>query len=188
LELALVRIWEDAWLPRDESRRLFTPRGTNLLSYVDELIDPLTGSWDKALVRDIFWEDVECILCIPIHEGMDDLIAWHFNRMGSSLFDQHTRCLCQKNEEAQLVEGGSASGTANRVNDPLWRKLWNLDCPKKMIHFLWRLGHNTLALRVNLRRRGVKIDTKCVMCERHDEDGAHLFFKCKGVRQVWANL
>jgi hypothetical protein len=26
------------------------------------------------------------------------------------------------------------------------------------------------------------------MCERHDEDGAHLFFKCKGVRQAWANL
>lgn len=96
--------------------------------------------------------------------------------MGSSLFDQHTRCLCQKNEEARLVD------------DPFWRKLWNLDCPKKMIHFLWRLGHNTLALRVNLRRRGMKIDTKCVMCERYDEDGAHLFFKCKGVRQVWANL
>lgn len=52
-----ILIWEDAWLPRDESRRLFTPRGTNLLSYVDELIDPLTGSWDEALVRDIFWEE-----------------------------------------------------------------------------------------------------------------------------------
>jgi hypothetical protein len=22
---------------------------------------------------------VECILGIPLHEGMDDLVAWHFN-------------------------------------------------------------------------------------------------------------
>lgn len=32
------------------------------------------------------------------------------------------------------------------------------DCPKKMLHFMWRLCHNSLALRVNLKRRGVKMD------------------------------
>jgi hypothetical protein len=26
------------------------------------------------------------------------------------------------------------------------------------------------------------------MCGRFDEDGAHLFFKCKDVRQVWTHL
>jgi ribonuclease HI len=34
----------------------------------------------------------------------------------------------------------------------------------------------------------MKIDKSCVMCGRHDEDGAHLFFKCKFVRHIWAEL
>jgi hypothetical protein len=78
-----IRIWEDKWLPRDQARRPFTPRGHNLLTYVSEMVDPITGTWDEVLLREIFWdEDVECILGIPVHEGMDDLVAWHFNTDG----------------------------------------------------------------------------------------------------------
>ena len=32
------------------------------------------------------------------------------------------------------------------------------------------------------------MDTKCVLCNRLDEDGAHLFFKCKGAVKVWRAL
>jgi hypothetical protein len=157
---------------------------------VDELIDPITGSWDEALVRDIFWEeDAECILCIPVHEGMDDLVAWHFNNNGQfTVRSAYKVFMADKKKSTERRGGGSASGTASWLDDLFWRRVWNLNRPKKMIHFLWRLGHNSLALRVNLRRRGMKIDTSCVMCGRLDEDGAHLFFKCKGVRHVWANL
>ena len=34
----------------------------------------------------------------------------------------------------------------------------------------------------------MRIDTGCVMCGRYDEHGAHLFFKCKSVRHIWAEL
>ena len=34
----------------------------------------------------------------------------------------------------------------------------------------------------------MKLDTKCVMCNRLDEDGGHLFFKCKQVRWLWGEL
>jgi hypothetical protein len=78
-----VRIWEDEWIPREESCRPFTPRGQNLLSQVDELINPVNGSWDEELIREMFWEeDAECILSIPVHAGMDDLVAWHHNTSG----------------------------------------------------------------------------------------------------------
>lgn len=43
-------------------------------------------------------------------------------------------------------------------------------------------------LRRNLSRRGMKIDTVCPVCLRQEEDGAHLFFKCKLARQVWLQL
>ena len=38
---------------------------------------------------------------------------------------------------------------------------------------------------MNLRRRGMDIDTRCVICQRFNEDGAHLFFKCKLMQKVW---
>lgn len=115
-----IRIWENNWLPRDESRRPFTPKGSNLLSYVDELINPVTGCWDEALVRDTFWdEDADFILCIPIHEGMDDLIAWHFNKEGQfSVRSAYKVFMSDKKRNTSRWGGGSASGTANQVDDP----------------------------------------------------------------------
>lgn len=50
---------------------------------------------------------------------------------------------------------------------------------------MWRFCHNSHPLRVNLKRRGVVLDTRCVVCSRLDEDGAHLFFKCKHMVKVW---
>ena len=67
----------------------------------------------------------------------------------------------------------------------MWKRLWKELWPKKITHFLWRLAHNSLALRMNLKRRGMELDTRCVMCGRLDEDGAHLFLKCKHVIKVW---
>ncbi|RLN33089.1 hypothetical protein C2845_PM03G16420 [Panicum miliaceum] len=50
------------------------------------------------------------------------------------------------------------------------------------------MGHNSVAVRVNLRRRGMDLDTKCVMFNRLDEDGGHLFLKCKFAKQLWREL
>ena len=69
-----------------------------------------------------------------------------------------------------------------------WKKLWALKCPGKIKHHLWRLTNNSLAVRKELVQRGMEMDTKCVLCNRLDEDGAHLFFKCKGAVKVWRAL
>lgn len=78
-----VRIWEDPWIPAGFSRRPRTPRGNIILSRVAELIDPISGTWDVQLVRDLFWEeDVTNILAIPTHTDRDDHVAWHFDSKG----------------------------------------------------------------------------------------------------------
>ena len=62
-------------------RRPITPRGHTLLTKVSELIDPASGDWDRQLIKDVFWEeDWEHILSIPIKQGMDDLLAWHYDK------------------------------------------------------------------------------------------------------------
>jgi hypothetical protein len=41
---------------------------------------------------------------------------------------------------------------------------------------------------MGLERRGMELDTRCVMCGRYNEDGGHLFFQCKYVKPVWQEL
>ena len=78
-----IRIWDDPWIPEGITRRPRTPRGAVLLSKVAELIDPLTGTWDQQLIRDIFWEeDAVNILATPVHPDRDDVVAWHFDSKG----------------------------------------------------------------------------------------------------------
>lgn len=81
-------------------------------------------------------------------------------------------------------ENGRAQGGGSQGLDPTWEKIWKLECPNKVKHFIWRLAHNSHLLRRNLARRGMQIDTKCLVCDRLDEDGGHLFLKCKLAKQV----
>jgi len=56
-----LNIWSE-W-----TRRPITPRGNNLLTAVDDLIDPATGDWDRELVEEIFWEeDAKLILALQL--------------------------------------------------------------------------------------------------------------------------
>lgn len=78
-----IRVWTDPWLPRTWARRPLTRRGNNLISRVDELVDPTTGSWDVQLVKDTFLEvDAKLILSLPIHTDLPDSVAWHFDAKG----------------------------------------------------------------------------------------------------------
>jgi ribonuclease HI len=53
---------------------------------------------------------------------------------------------------------------------------------------MWRLGHNSHPLLMNVERKGVETDTRCIVCKRLFEDGGHLFFNCKEVKRLWRAL
>ena len=78
-----IKIWEDSWIPASHNLKVLTPRGNNLLTTVDELINPITGTWDEELIKDLFWTvDANRILQIPLVQGREDVVAWHHNRNG----------------------------------------------------------------------------------------------------------
>jgi hypothetical protein len=79
-----------------------------------------------------------------------------------------------------------SSGTGD--SSAQWKQIWNLSVVPNIKQFIWRLAHNSLPLKMNIKRRGMKCDTLCVCCRGLDEDGAHLFLKCKEVRKVWELL
>ena len=58
----------------------------------------------------------------------------------------------------------------------------------KIRQCVWRIAHNSLAFKMNIKHRGVDLDTRCPVCLRLDEDGAHCFLKCKEVRKCWRQV
>lgn len=178
-----IDIWGDPWLSRDGTRQPSTPRGSCLLTRVSDLIDPVTMRWDEALVRDIFWpEDVPVILATPIRNDFEDYYAWHYDAKG--LFSVKSAYqVYVKNKDNSSV--GTSSEPAREEVE--WKKIWKMPCQPKIQQFMWRLAHNSLPLKLNIKR-SIDCDTLCVCCRRLDEDGCHLFLKCKEVKKLWREM
>jgi len=71
-----------SWIANEVSRRPITPKGHTLLTR-EELLNPVSGTWDEELIRDVFWEEnVKYILATPTNPGHDDFLAWHFDPRG----------------------------------------------------------------------------------------------------------
>jgi hypothetical protein len=184
-----INIWQDPRLPREWSRLHVTPRRNSLLTKVSELIDPGTGKWDEELVTQTFWpQDTKLILATPVHTELDDSVAWHYGSRGC--FSVRSAYKVYREFIKRSERGGGASTTNGGLFErQQWKLIWSLKCPGKVKQFLWRFTHNSLAVRRNLERRGVKLESaQCVMCGRDLEDGGHLFFKCKLVKKLWREL
>jgi hypothetical protein len=175
-----VNLWSDPWLPRDGSRLPITPRRQSLLTKVHELINPATGQWDEELVRDTLWDaDANIVLKIPVREDFEDFPAWHYDEKG--VFTVKSAYHLYMTVNYPDNPGGSGNGDAQIQ----WNNIWKLAVVPKIKQFMWRLAHNSLPLKMSIKRRGIECDTLYVCCRRFDEDGAHLFLKCKEVRKVW---
>ncbi|XP_073360497.1 uncharacterized protein [Aegilops tauschii subsp. strangulata] len=129
---------------------------------------------------------------IPIREGVQDFIVWQFDSKGMHSVKSAYKLQVQWEKQAKSGDVGSSSthiGNLDRCDDDSWKRLWKLPYPKNVQMFPWRIKHESLALWTNLQKRGIPIEsTKCLFCERADEDGAHLFIKCKAVKEVWRDL
>jgi len=177
-----IKIWEDPSIANGVSRRPITPRGHNLLTKAVELINPSSGTWDEEMSRDVFWEeDVRYILATPTNSGHDDVVAWHLDRRGLFSVKSAYHVLNDEKHRVKPHQRGESSsgGRHEKQTGAVWRKLWKIPCPSKVRHFIWRLARDSLAVKMNIRRRGVLLDTRCPVCYCLDEDGVTVFSNVK---------
>jgi hypothetical protein len=150
---------------------------------VSELIDPISESWDMPLVQQSFApDDARIILSIPIVEQSEDYLAWHLDKKGvfsvKSAYKLHV----------DLMQRENRPNSDPHPEQLIWKRLWKMNCPPKVLHFLWRFCHNSHPLYMNIERRGVDLNTRCTVCCRNFEDGSHLFIQCKEVKKMWRAL
>jgi hypothetical protein len=129
-----LKIWSEPWIPREISRRPVTPKRGNILTDVDELIDPSTGTWDLVLVKDIFWEeDATVILTLLVHEGKENTLAWHYDEHG--VFSVKSAYKVCRDELIRRRENDKGQGGSSQAVELIWDGIWKMKCPNKIKHF-----------------------------------------------------
>jgi hypothetical protein len=133
-----VNISEGRWIPSSYNLKIMTPKGTNILQYVSDLINPIDGQWDSELIESIFWPIyAHRILQIPLtpERGREDLVAWHYNKLGlftvrSGYYDRWDYRFGRKERNQNIAQSA--------IN-PVWKQLWSLEVPSKINIFGWRV-------------------------------------------------
>jgi len=143
-----VNIWTDPWIPHGKTRRPATYRGAAVLTRVVDLLDPVSGSWDETLVKDTFSEfDAEAILKLRVNPDMEDRHAWHFDKKGLFSVKSAYKLAVQRRENEMGRNAASSESLPVGNSGFRWDKIWGMEVPNKVKMFIWRLVHNSLAVR-----------------------------------------
>ncbi|WCJ39879.1 hypothetical protein M5689_020830 [Euphorbia peplus] len=80
----------------------------------------------------------------------------------------------------------SSDMTSSSVGPNLmWKHLWKLDLPPKIIHFLWGCCHNILPRPDNLSRRKIPASNTCVFCGGEGRSLIHILKQCCNAKRIW---
>ena len=176
-----VHIWEDRWIPNSDSFKLISPRRTqDNKVMVSDLIDVNRRSWEIVKVRNTFiTHEAELVLGIPISFSLlpDDSVIWAWtpnrNFTVKSAYRVAQRSL---KEGATRPDPGDCSDNAKMK--VIWKMVWQLDCPNKIKHFMWRVCKNILPTRNRLKVKGVGCEDCCALCGSSETSG-HILWDCK---------
>ena len=87
-----------------------------------------------------------------------------------------------KTRNSKTVSGGT-SDTSRKQS--LWKLIWNLNCPNKIKHFMWRACRNILPTKNRLKAKGICIKDGCEQCGLSESAG-HILWDCKLASDVWS--
>jgi ribonuclease HI len=182
-----INIWEDHWIPNSYTRKVLSSKGQSLLRTVDELISPVTGTWDEELIRENLLQiDAERILKIPLSEHLtDDFVAWHNTKSHS--FTVRSAYYTEWNHQFGN-RMRRPDGQGNTSCNPVWEKVWKLEVPSKIKIFMWRALHGVVPGKSILADRHMRVHPQCPVCQAGPEDMRHLLFTCLRAREVWKSL
>lgn len=178
-----ISVWNDHWLPSTRPR----PANKNQHNIypeltVDALIDGTSRAWNLQVIRTLVDpQDVKLIESIPLSRvPAGDRNGWNLTTNGKYTVKSgyEVERVYPDRESIPLMYGPSVT--------PLKAFCWKLRCPPKLKHFLWQLLTGCIAVKKNLRSRGMQGDTICDRCGAPEESTNHVFFECPQAVQVWS--
>ncbi|KAF4350693.1 hypothetical protein F8388_003414 [Cannabis sativa] len=140
------------------------------------------GNWNMAKIDKHFHkDDISWIQGIPIDLYMEDTLIWPFTPNGQYIVKSGYRV----GREMNL----NPTRCSNMTDiQKWWKMIWSLHLPPRMKLFGWRVCHNWLPAKMNLKHRGMEVNTRCELCARYDETLTHALWSCDKVKSIWKLL
>ncbi|KAM2231146.1 hypothetical protein ACFX1S_015471 [Malus domestica] len=181
-----INIRDDPWFPKPTTF-LVKPRDCLQETMVSDLIEPNSRSWKSEVILQGFnSEDTKHILSIPLSKfGCCDRLVWHHTVDGSYSVKTGYGVAVSLLENGVLGKKGRGVPSMHHNTNQVWKGIWNLQVPNKIKFFIWRCCNNAFAVRHNLKRRYMRIDNVCGVCNLVDESENHLFFRCDLSHRLW---
>ena len=154
--------------------------------HVSDLIDVDRRSWDITKVKSTFLpHEAEVVLGIPISFRLpkDSFIwAWTTHRkfIVKSAYMVAQKWLKERNTQSET--GGSSDSSKMRS---IWKLIWQLNCPNKIKHFMWRACKNILPTKNWLMTRGVGSEDCCALCGQSEASG-YVLWRCHYAKAIWS--
>ncbi|XP_023639555.1 uncharacterized protein LOC111830929 [Capsella rubella] len=177
-----ISIWTDPWIPAQFPRPALSNGPVMDPSLqLTQLIDRQNNSWRQDLLQVHFDpSEVSIINAIPVGSNPgEDSLGWHFTKNGKYTVKSGYHI-------ARMVDPLCAKVVFGPELSPLFAKVWKVQCPPKIRHFMWQVVSGCISVAANLRRRGINIDPSCVRCGHPIETANHAVFECPPARQLWA--
>ncbi|XP_050211934.1 uncharacterized protein LOC126662091 [Mercurialis annua] len=157
--------------------KIYGQSALDITSSVSELIE--NGRWKENLIqRSFLSKDVEYIQSIPLPQSnLLDKLRWHYDKKGEYSARSGYRLA------VRLRDATIRPDNAHKMR--WWKYMWNLDMPPKIKIFMWRTFHNLLPVKINMKIRGLSIDTNCPICNEGYETSMHSLWSCPNAKNVW---
>ncbi|XP_020576750.1 uncharacterized protein LOC110022248 [Phalaenopsis equestris] len=160
-----ISFWHDQWGLGDHNTFAETPENNKLL-ISDVWIDE---NWDISKLFSLAGDKTAHVTKIPIKK----------TTIGTPLWKTSSTISPSKMLYSHL---------SNLFSFDKWRwgkPIWNNFFTPSVSFFLWRYLFNLLPLDDILKLKGLKLASRCQLCNREEESAVHLFFQCSYAKEVW---
>ncbi|KAL8146995.1 hypothetical protein AgCh_004640 [Apium graveolens] len=132
--------------------------------------------WDIDIVADLFnLRDQQCILNMRIgDENEEDSLYWWQERSGEYSVKSAYR-LIQAQKGLWRVSDNSS----------VWRIIWRIKAPPKVLNLVWRALSNCLPTKTNLHAKFVPLTTTCPICSGEEETVLQALVGCPFANSCW---
>ena len=137
---------------------------------VSYLIDEAKGTWNENLVKECFNpSDAEQILQLPLcHNHCEDFPSWPYTKEGIySVRSAYNLAKLEGFHKFLSVNGKGESSDMTKIKR-VWKRLWMIKAPAKMKIILWRMAHDCLPTRMQLKHRHIPAPYACCFCGREE--------------------
>ncbi|KAH1193273.1 Histone-lysine N-methyltransferase ATX5 [Glycine max] len=180
-----IKFWTDKWLGEDYTLEqkynqlfLISRQQKSLISNMGDFTHD-SWRWDMRWRRNLFDHEshlavqfMEEISSVPIQRHDKDTMLWLAEPNG-----QYTT-----KSTYRLCMNPSTTSSDRKI----FKTIWKLKIPPRVVIFCWRLLKNRLPTKDNLLRRNVITqEANCPLCGCVQEDVGHLFFNCNLTKGLW---